>query len=121
MSIGTMRCVALNVTDHDLGLRFWSALTGYEVLDPGYWGHGWLAYQGTTESCGHPGHPPGYKHEIILIHTDNAPIETPVPTHHHTNCVHIDITPNHGREVVANVRSQRHRRLAACRVVESAE
>jgi hypothetical protein len=91
-----MRCVALNVTDHDLGLRFWSALTGYEVLDPGYWGHGWLAYLGTTESCGHPGHPPGYKHEIILIHTDHAPIETPVPTHHQTNCVHVDITPNHG-------------------------
>ena len=96
MGIGTMRCVAFNVTDHEVGLRFWSALTGYEVLDPGYWGHGWLAYLGTTEPCGHPGHPPGYKHEIILIHTDHAPIETEAPTHHQTNRVHVDITPNHG-------------------------
>ena len=87
LSIGTMRCVAINVTDHEVGLRFWSALTGYEVLDPGYWGRGWLAYLGTTEPR---------KHEIILIHTDQAPIQTTVPTHHDTNCVHIDITPTHG-------------------------
>ena len=87
LSIGTMRCVAINVTDHEVGLRFWSALTGYEVLDPGWWGHGWLAYLGTTEPR---------KHHIILIHTDHAPIQTAVPTHHDTNCVHVDITPNHG-------------------------
>ena len=87
LSIGTMRCVAINVTDFDLGLRFWSALTGYEVLDPYWWGRGWLNYLGTKEPR---------KHEIILIHTDHAPIQTAVPTHHETNCVHVDITPNHG-------------------------
>ena len=87
MSIGTMRCVAINVTDFEVGFRFWSALTGYEVLDSRYWQRGWLGYLGTNSPR---------KHEIILIHTDKAPIETPVPTHHQTNCVHVDITPNHG-------------------------
>ena len=43
-----------------------------------------------------PGPSAGYKHEIILIHTDHAPIETEAPTHHQTNRVHVDITPNHG-------------------------
>ncbi len=87
MSIGTMRCVAINVTDFEVGYRFWSALTGYEVLEPRFWQRGWLGYLGTNNPR---------KHEIILIHTDHAPIETPVPTHHQTNCVHVDITPNHG-------------------------
>jgi len=87
MSIGTMRCVAINVTDHDVACRFWSALTGYEVLEYRYWQRDWMVYLGTNVPR---------KHEIILIHTDHAPIQTTVPTHHDTNCVHIDITPNHG-------------------------
>ena len=36
------------------------------------------------------------KHEMILIHTDAAPIQAEQPTHHQTNRVHIDITPNDG-------------------------
>lgn len=87
MGIGTMRCVALNVTDHEVGLRFWSELTGYEVLEARYWQRGWLAYLGTNQPR---------KHEIILIHTEHAPIQTEAPTHHQTNCVHVDITPNDG-------------------------
>ena len=37
-----------------------------------------------------------WKHEIILIPSDHAPIETEPPTHHRTNCMHIDITPTGG-------------------------
>ena len=82
-----MRCVAINVTDFEIGFRFWSAVTGYEVLESGYWSRGWLGYLGTKNP---------WKHEIILIHTDHAPVQTGVPTHHQTNCVHVDITPNDG-------------------------
>jgi len=57
------------------------------VLEYRYWQRNWMVYLGTNVPR---------KHEIILIHTDHAPIQTTVPTHHDTNCVHIDITPNHG-------------------------
>jgi predicted enzyme related to lactoylglutathione lyase len=87
MSIGTMRCVAINVTDFAVAYEFWSALTGYEVLGPEHGWHGWLGYLGTKE-------PP--KHQVILINTDAAPIQAEGPTHHQTNRVHIDITPNNG-------------------------
>lgn len=87
MSIGTWRCAAINVTDFDLGYRFWSALTGFDILGPEHGYHGWLGYLGTTNPR---------KHEIILILTDAAPIETEAPTHHRTNCVHIDIDPIEG-------------------------
>ena len=87
MSIGTMRCVAINVTDFAVGYEFWSAVTGYEILGPEHGWHGWLGYLGTTEPR---------KHELILINTDTAPIQTEQPTRHQTNRVHIDITPNDG-------------------------
>jgi hypothetical protein len=87
MSIGTWRCAAVNVTDFEIGYRFWSAITGFEILGPEHGYHGWLGYLGTTD-------PP--KHELILIHADQAPIRAPAPTHHETNPVHIDITPNDG-------------------------
>ncbi len=87
MSIGTWRCAAINVTDFDLAYRFWSALTGFDILGPEYGYHGWLGYLGTTNPR---------KHELILILTDTAPIETETPNHHRTNCVHIDITPTNG-------------------------
>ena len=67
MSIGTMRCVAINVTDFAVGYEFWSAVTGYEILGPEHGWHGWLGYLGTTEPR---------KHEMILINTDTAPIQT---------------------------------------------
>ena len=87
MSIGTWRCAAINVTDFDVGYRFWSAITGFEILGPEHGYHGWLGYLGTTDPR---------KHELILIHTDHAPIRTEPPTHHDTNRVHIDITPTDG-------------------------
>ena len=82
-----MRCVAINVTDFAVGYRFWSAVTGYEILGPEQGWHGWLGYLGTTAPR---------KHEIILINTDTAPIRTEAPTHHLTNHVHVDITPTGG-------------------------
>lgn len=33
---------------------------------------------------------------MILIHTDHAPIQTPMPSHHQANCMHIDIKPTNG-------------------------
>ncbi len=33
---------------------------------------------------------------MILIQSDAAPIQTEAPTHHRTNPVHVDITPNDG-------------------------
>ena len=87
MSIGTWRCAAINVTDFDVGYSFWSAITGFEILGPEHGYHGWLGYLGTTDPR---------KHELILIHTDHAPIRTEPPTHHDTNRVHIDITPTDG-------------------------
>ena len=87
MSIGTLRCIAVNVTDFEVGYRFWAAVTGWEMLGPAQGLHGWLGYLGTRN-------PP--KHEMILIHTDHAPIQTPVPNHHQANCMHIDITPTSG-------------------------
>ncbi len=87
MSIGTLRCVAINVTDLAVAYEFWSAVTGYEVLGPEHGWHGWLGYLGTSDP---------WKHEMILIESNAAPIETEAPTHHRTNAVHIDITPNDG-------------------------
>ena len=87
MSIGTLRCIAVDVTDFDVSYRFWSAVTGWEVLGPEQGLHGWLGVLATRN-------PP--EHEMILIHTDHAPIKTPVPSHHHTNCLHLNITPTNG-------------------------
>src|SRR5262245_35743648 len=87
MAIGTMRCVVINVTDLSVAYRFWSAVTGWEVIGSEEGWHGWLGYLGTAEP---------WKHEMILIKSDAAPIETEPPTHHRTNTVHIDITPTHG-------------------------
>jgi len=90
MSIGSWRCAAVNVTDFELGYRFWSAVTGFEVLGPEHGYHGWLGYLGTVDPL---------RHHLILIHTDAAPIQTEAPTHHETNRVHIDITPIGGIDV----------------------
>jgi hypothetical protein len=57
----------LNVTDYEVGFRFWSAVTGWEVLGPVQGLHGWLGYLGTRNPR---------KHEMILIHTDHAPVQT---------------------------------------------
>ncbi len=87
MGIGELRCVVINVTDLAVAYRFWSAVTGLEIIgSPDGW-HGWLGYLGTKDP---------WKHEIILQRTDNAPVEVATPSHDTTNAVHIDITPNSG-------------------------
>jgi hypothetical protein len=57
------------------------------VLGPAQGLNGWLGYLGTRN-------PP--KPEMILTHTDYAPIQTLVPSHQQANCMHIDITPTNG-------------------------
>lgn len=42
MSIGTLRCIAVNVTDFEVGDRFRAAVTGWEMLGPAQGLHGWL-------------------------------------------------------------------------------
>ena len=87
MGIGELRCVVINVTDLAVAYRFWSAVTGLEIIgSPDGW-HGWLGYLGTKDP---------WKHEIILQRSDNAPVEVATPSHDTTNAVHIDITPNDG-------------------------
>ena len=87
MGIGELRCVVINVTDLTVAYRFWSAVTGLEIIgSPDGW-HGWLGYLGTKDPR---------KHEIILQRTDNAPVEVAAPSHDTTNAVHIDITPTNG-------------------------
>ena len=39
----------IDVTDFAVGYRFWSAVTGYEILGPPNGWHGWLGYLGTEE------------------------------------------------------------------------
>jgi len=81
--IGTYRCTVINVTDLDLAYRFWSAVTGWEVIGqtPGGW-HGRFGYLG---------HSNPWKHELILQVVDSA--KGP-----ETNRVHIDLTPNGGMD-----------------------
>ena len=90
MSIGTMRCVVINVTDLAVAYEFWSEVTGYEVIGTEEGWHGWLGYLGTNDP---------WKHEIILLRSDTAPIASEAPTPHRTNSLHIDITPNDGVDV----------------------
>lgn len=87
MAIGTMRCVVINVTDLQIAYRFWSAVTGLEIIGSEDGWHDWLGYLGTKNP---------WKHEIILQRTDTAPVEVAIPSHDRTNAVHIDITPRHG-------------------------
>lgn len=86
MSIGRFKSVAVNVTDMQQGLAFWSAVTGWDVLFDGETWHGWLGYLGTEE----------LGHQMIIIETSSAPISTVDPTHHETNRMHVDIWPNEG-------------------------
>ena len=87
MSIGTLRCVVINVTDLSLAYRFWSEVTGLEVIGPSDGWHEWLGYLGTRDP---------WKHEIILQRVDTAPIDVEWPAADRPNRLHIDITPNDG-------------------------
>lgn len=83
MGIGTYRCTVINVADLELGYRFWSAVTGLEVIGevPGGW-HGRFGYLGTRDP---------WKHEFILQVVD-------APKGQAANRVHIDLTPNEGMD-----------------------
>jgi catechol 2,3-dioxygenase-like lactoylglutathione lyase family enzyme len=87
VAIGTLRCVVINVTDLQLAYRFWSEVTGLEVIgSEGGW-YGWLGYLGTKDP---------WKHEMILQRVDGSPLEIQTPDSSRPNQVHIDITPNEG-------------------------
>lgn len=87
MGIGRLRCVVINVTDLGVAYRFWSAVTGLEIIGSEAGWHGWLGYLGTSDP---------WKHEIILQLVSTSPVEAGVPSHHRTNPVHVDITPDDG-------------------------
>lgn len=58
MSVGSLRCIVVNVTDFEVSYRLWSAVMGWEALGPAQGLHGWLGHLGTRN-------PP--KHKMILI------------------------------------------------------
>lgn len=87
MAIGTLRCVVINVTDLKVAYKFWSAVTGLDVIGSEDGWHDWLGYLGTKDP---------WKHEIILQRIDTAPVEVGMPSHDRTNPVHIDLTPTEG-------------------------
>jgi catechol 2,3-dioxygenase-like lactoylglutathione lyase family enzyme len=87
MSIGSLRCVVINVTDLTVAYRFWSEVTGLEVIGSAEGWHGWLGFLGTSDP---------WKHEIILQQVRSAPVQAGEPTHARTNPVHVDITPTDG-------------------------
>ncbi len=81
MAIATYRCTVIDVTDLAEGYRFWSAVTGLEVIggSPGGW-HGRFGYLGQRDP---------WKHEFILqvVTTPKGPA---------ANHVHVDLTPTEG-------------------------
>ena len=87
MGIGSLRCVVINVTDLEVGYKFWAQVTGLEVIGSESGWHGWLGFLGTKDP---------WKHEIILQQIRSAPVEAGTPSHTRTNPVHIDITPTEG-------------------------
>lgn len=87
MTVGTLRCVVINVTDLETAIDFWSHVAGLEIIGPREGWHGWLCFLGTKDPR---------KHEIILQKVDSAPVEAGHPSRRETNPIHIDITPNDG-------------------------
>ncbi len=81
MGIATYRCTVITVTDLAVGYRFWSAVTGLEIIGrtPSGW-HGRFGYLGRNDP---------WKHEFILQVVDSPKGEA-------ANRVHIDLTPNEG-------------------------
>ena len=81
MAIATFRCTVIDVTDLAEGYRFWSAVTGLEIIGspPDGW-HGRFGYLG---------HRDPWKHELILQVVRDPKDQT-------ANRVHIDLTPVEG-------------------------
>jgi catechol 2,3-dioxygenase-like lactoylglutathione lyase family enzyme len=82
MGIATYRCTVIDVDDLEAGYRFWSKVTGLEVIGSRTGWHGRFGYLG---------HKNPWKHEFILQVTDMPKGET-------ANRVHIDLTPNEGAD-----------------------
>lgn len=80
MGIGTYRCTVLDVDDLTIGYRFWSEVTGLEVIGSGDGWHGRFGYLGSKDP---------WKHEFILHVVDTPKAEV-------ANRVHIDLTPTEG-------------------------
>jgi len=91
--VGTLRCVVINVTDLELAYKFWSAVTGLEVIGSETGWNDWLGYLGTKDP---------WKHEIILQRVDTSPLKIQAPNPDQPNQVHIDITPNDGIDQAIN-------------------
>ncbi|MEX0863327.1 MAG: VOC family protein [Acidimicrobiia bacterium] len=82
MGIATYRCTVLDVGDLTVAYKFWSEVTGLEIIgSPGGW-HGRFGYLGRKEP---------WKHEFILQVVDARRGES-------ANRVHIDLTPNEGMD-----------------------
>ncbi len=56
VGVGTYRCTVIDVTDLDVGYRFWSEVTGLEIIGrtPGGW-HGRFGYLGHKDPWKHGG------------------------------------------------------------------
>lgn len=80
MAIGRYRCTVIDVDDLAVAYRFWSEVTGLEIIGSADGWHGRFGYLGRR----HP-----WKHEIILQVVDRPKGAEP-------NRVHIDITPENG-------------------------
>ncbi|HKZ30022.1 MAG TPA: VOC family protein [Acidimicrobiia bacterium] len=82
MAIATYRCTVLDVDDLTVAYKFWSEVTGLEIIgSPGGW-HGRFGYLGRKDP---------WKHEFILQVVDT-------PKGERANRVHIDLTPNQGMD-----------------------
>lgn len=80
MGIGTYRCTVLDVGDLTVAYKFWSEVTGLEIIGSRNGWHGRFGYLGQKDP---------WKHEFILQVVDT-------PNGEWTNRVHIDLTPNEG-------------------------
>ena len=81
--IGTYRCTVIDVDDLQAGYRFWSEVTGLEVI--GSSSDGWHG------RFGYLGHRNPWKHEFILQVVGHR-------KGHAANRMHIDLTPNEGTD-----------------------
>jgi catechol 2,3-dioxygenase-like lactoylglutathione lyase family enzyme len=82
MGIATYRCTVLAVDDLNVAHKFWSEVTGLEIIgSPGGW-RGRFGYLGRKDP---------WKHEFILQVVDT-------PKDERANRVHIDLTPNQGMD-----------------------
>lgn len=82
MGIATYRCTVLDVGDLTVAYKFWSEVTGLEIIGSlGGW-HGRFGYLGRKDP---------WKHEFILQVVD-------APRGEAANRVHIDLTPNEGMD-----------------------